>query len=438
MSETTKDDLLIRKRMKEIGRKVLVLSGKGGVGKSTIAVNLAVVLAAAGKQVGLLDVDVHGPSIPKLLGVEGTPLSGTHQAINPLAVGDNLKVMSIGFLLRSADDAVIWRGPMKYNVIKQFLSDVEWGPLDFLIIDSPPGTGDEPLAVAQLIGDADGALIVTTPQNMALVDVRKCITFCRQISLPVIGVVENMSGFVCPHCGEFTGIFKHGGGEKMAEEMGVPFLGSIPLDPAVVQTSDEGTPYVTDLPHTEAGKIFTSLGERVLKVEKYRPAADSSCGGRGKDKGRKRDADGKGGMGEADREISGSAKGKDAARPGKSGAAGGGGRKKIALPVVNGELATHFGHCRTFSLVEIDLDKRAIVGARDVEPPPHEPGVLPQWLGELGVDLVIAGGMGQSAQGLFREKGIEVIVGAPADDPRSIVEAYLNGTLDCGENVCDH
>ena len=262
------DQEKLNKRLSKIKHKILVLSGKGGVGKSTIAVNLAVVLAAAGKKVGLLDVDIHGPSVPKMLGIENMSLQGSGESINPLEVGDNLRVMSIGFLLRSADDAVIWRGPMKMGVIKQFLSDVEWGELDYLVIDSPPGTGDEPLSVAQLVPDADGAVVVTTPQNIALIDVRKCITFCRQLKLPVIGVVENMSGFVCPHCGERTELFKSGGGEEMAKDMNVPYLGAVPFDPAVVHAADLGEPYVLKHPESETGKIFAALAAPMLALKK--------------------------------------------------------------------------------------------------------------------------------------------------------------------------
>jgi len=207
----------IRNRLKQIKRQILILSGKGGVGKSTVAVNIAVSLALAGKKVGLLDIDIHGPSIPKILNLEGKTVQAAGDSILPIETAENLKVMSIGFLLRGSSDAVIWRGPMKYQMIKQFLKDVQWGNLDFLIVDSPPGTGDEPLSVVQLLENADGAIIVTTPQEVALSDVRKCITFCRNLRLPVLGVLENMSGFVCPNCGQRTDVFKSGGGEQMSK-----------------------------------------------------------------------------------------------------------------------------------------------------------------------------------------------------------------------------
>ncbi len=261
------EDPKIKERMSDIKSKVIVLSGKGGVGKSTVAVNLAVSLASTGKKVGLLDIDIHGPSVPKLLGVEGAHLEGSKESIEPLKIDNNLSVMSVAFLLRQSDDAVIWRGPLKYKMIKQFLSDVHWGKLDYLIVDSPPGTGDEPLAIVQLLGNADGAVIVTTPQSVAIVDVRKCITFCRQLDLPVIGVVENMSWFICPKCGERTEIFKTGGGEVMANDMDIPFLGSLPMDPSIVIASDEGKPFVTSYAETETAKAFATIVAPILKLK---------------------------------------------------------------------------------------------------------------------------------------------------------------------------
>ncbi len=255
----------LQERMCKIKHKVLVLSGKGGVGKSTVSVNIAVALAARGKKVGLLDIDIHGPNVPKMLGVEGKRVGGEPDSLEPYPYSDNLKLMSIGFLLHSPDSAVIWRGPLKYGVIKQFLKDVEWGELDYLVVDAPPGTGDEPLSICQLIEDADGAVIVTTPQEVSILDVRKCVNFCRQLKTPILGVVENMSGFVCPHCGKTTDLFKKGGGEKMSAELGVPFLGSVPIDPAVVEGGDSGAPVVANLPETEAAKGFAAIVDKLAK-----------------------------------------------------------------------------------------------------------------------------------------------------------------------------
>jgi len=258
----------IRQRIKQIKHQILVLSGKGGVGKSTVAVNLAVSLALAGKKVGLLDIDIHGPSIPKILNLEGKTIQAAGDVILPITMAENLKVMSIGFLLRGSSDAVIWRGPMKYQMIKQFLKDVDWGSLDFLVVDSPPGTGDEPLSIVQLLENADGAIIVTTPQEVALSDVRKCITFCGQLNLPVLGVLENMSGFVCPKCGENIDIFKSGGGQKMAEQMNVPFLGRIPIDPQIVQACDSGRPFVYHYNRTETAKVFEKILNPILDLNR--------------------------------------------------------------------------------------------------------------------------------------------------------------------------
>ena len=263
----------LRQRLAPIRQKILVLSGKGGVGKSTVAANLAMSLALAGCDVGLLDVDIHGPSIPKLLGLEGRQLSVGGGAIQPVPIGPRLKVMSIGFLLGSPRDAVVWRGPLKYKIIQQFLSDVDWGGLDVLIIDSPPGTGDEPLSVAQLIGPPLAAIVVTTPQEVAVADVRRSITFCQQLQVEVLGVVENMSGFVCPHCGKTTDLFKIGGGEALAHEMEVPFLGRIPLDPQVVVSGDMGAPFVHRFGESPTGRAFEDMARPIrLRLD----ASDSS------------------------------------------------------------------------------------------------------------------------------------------------------------------
>ncbi|MFA5238188.1 MAG: Mrp/NBP35 family ATP-binding protein [Phycisphaerae bacterium] len=230
--------------MENIKHKILVLSGKGGVGKSTIAVNLAVWLSMQGKNVGLLDIDIHGPSVPKLLNLNNKGLHADGDKIKPVSYSDTLEVMSVGFLLQEESSALIWRGPMKHNVIKQFVTDVSWGNLDYLVVDCPPGTGDEPLSIVQLLDNPDGAVVITTPQQLSVVDVKKCITFCRQLNLPVLGVIENMSGFICPHCNKRTDIFKSSGGEQLTSDFNVPFLGSIPLDADLVNACDSGEPFV--------------------------------------------------------------------------------------------------------------------------------------------------------------------------------------------------
>lgn len=264
--EQYQERLQLIRRISRIKHKILVLSGKGGVGKSTVAVNLAWALSEENKQVGLLDIDIHGPSIPTLLNLEGHQLMSNGNSILPVKVKDNLKVMSIGLLLMNREDAVIWRGPMKYKAISQFLRDTEWGDIDFLIVDSPPGTGDEPMSAVQLIGKSDGAIIVTTPQHVAISDVRRCITFCHKLHLPVLGVIENMSGFICPNCGKEVDIFKTGGGELMAREMNVPFLGRIPIDPNIVISGDNGVPHINAFAQSESAKSFRKAIERILKI----------------------------------------------------------------------------------------------------------------------------------------------------------------------------
>jgi len=246
----------IRRRMARIKHKILILSGKGGVGKSTVAVNMAISLALEDRKVGLLDIDIHGPSIPKVLNLEDKQVNARGETLLPVEMSENLKVMSIGFLLQEKDLAVVWRGPRKYHLIKQFLKDVDWGDLDFLIIDSPPGTGDEPLSIVQLLEDSSGAIIVTTPQDLSLADVRKGITFCRNLNVNVLGVIENMSGFICPECGHRTDIFKSGGGEKMAKEMDVPFLGRVPIDPKIVEACDSGSPYIREYKDSQTARAF--------------------------------------------------------------------------------------------------------------------------------------------------------------------------------------
>ncbi|MCK9273574.1 MAG: P-loop NTPase [Syntrophales bacterium] len=389
---------LLTRRMDEIQNKIMVLSGKGGVGKSTVAANIAVTLAMEGKKVGLLDTDFHGPSIPTLLNLDGKRPSSDGTSIYPIEYLEGVKVMSIGFLVPNRDDAVIWRGPMKMNVIKQLLSDVNWGKLDYLIVDFPPGTGDEPLSVAQLIPQSNGAVIVTTPQDLSLNDVRKCISFCRQVNIPILGVIENMSGLVCPNCHHLIDVFKSGGGQKMAEEMGVPFLGTIPIDPNIVEASDKGMPFVYHYSDSEAATAFRNAVQPLLDLESRT----------GSDMPAPREED----------------------TPGNA--------TRIAIPVVQGRLSPHFGHCDEFAIFDVDLEKKEILSEKALEAPPHEPGLLPRWLGENNVNIIIAGGMGSRARDLFAEQGISVSVGAPSDTPANIIQTFMEGTLVLGDNVCDH
>jgi ATP-binding protein involved in chromosome partitioning len=266
------EDIELYKHLAKIKHKLVVMSGKGGVGKSTVAANLAMALAMRGYETGVLDADITGPNIPKMLGVEDAPLTGTDKELNPVEVVPHLKVMSMAFLISSKDAPVVWRGPMKMGAIRQFITDVNWGNLDYLIVDLPPGTGDEPLSIAQLIPEADGAIIVTTPQEVALLDIRKSVSFARALDMPVIGIIENMSGLKCPHCGEEIDLFKVGGGKRTAEEMGVPFLGRVPIDPEIVPSGDDGAPIVLSKPTSAGAKAFEEIVEKVrLSVESRPP-----------------------------------------------------------------------------------------------------------------------------------------------------------------------
>jgi ATP-binding protein involved in chromosome partitioning len=260
------EDLKVFNNLKKIKHVIIVMSGKGGVGKSTVATNLAVALSMRGFETGLMDVDIHGPDIPKMLKVEDAVITGDSTGLFPVEVPPHLKVMSMGFLLQDRDSPIIWRGPMKMGAIRQFIGDVKWGELDYLVVDLPPGTGDEPLSIAQLIPKADGSIIVTTPQDVALLDSRKSVNFSRSLKLPVIGVIENMSGMVCPHCGKHIDLFKVGGGKKAAEELGVKFLGSVPIDPKVVESGDDGMPIVLHDSETEAAKAFRDIVDSIAGI----------------------------------------------------------------------------------------------------------------------------------------------------------------------------
>ena len=318
------------------------------------------------------------------------------EKIQPVVYGDTLKVMSIGLMLQNPNEAVIWRGPMKHNMIQQFAENVAWGELDYLVVDCPPGTGDEALSTVQVLGSIDGVVIVTTPQDVAVLDVRKCVTFCKQLSLPVLGIVENMSGFICPHCQKRTDIFPGVGGEQIARDFKVPFLGGIPMDPAVARSCDAGKPFINFEKDSPTAQAFAHTFESLLKDD------DDTSDSESKDDTKESET------------------------------------MKIAIPLADGKLTAHFGHCGQFAIVDVDPESKTITGQVVLDPPPHEPGVLPAWLAEQGASLVIAGGMGQRAQMLFGEHGIEVIVGAPVDTPEALVSDYLAETLQTGDNVCDH
>ncbi|HPD76366.1 MAG TPA: Mrp/NBP35 family ATP-binding protein [Methanoregulaceae archaeon] len=248
----------------DVRHVILVLSGKGGVGKSTVSVNLAYALSNHGFRVGLLDLDMHGPNIPKMLGIETAKFAVNGEQIEPVRVTGKLSVVSIAFVLPDTSTPLIWRGPMKMAAIQQFLSDVNWGSLDYLVVDLPPGTGDEALTIAQLAPNVRGAVIVTTPQDVATLDARKSVKFIEKLGLPVLGIVENMSGMICPHCNEEIDLFGKGGGKKMAEELNVPFLGSIPLDIEVRKAGDEGRPFIVRRADSPTWKSVDAVMEALV------------------------------------------------------------------------------------------------------------------------------------------------------------------------------
>lgn len=264
-AKVAQQDLSIKSSLSKIKNKILVMSGKGGVGKSTVSVNLALGLANRGFKVGLMDVDLHGPDVCRMLNLtmQLKDREIKNGKVPPMEYGDNLKVISLEYMMENRDDPIIWRGPLKISAIRQFIGDMDWGDLDYLIIDSPPGTGDEPLTVASTIKDAR-ALVVTTPQGVALADVRKSINFCKHVKMQIIGVVENMSGFICPHCNKAVDIFKMGGGEKMATDFGIPFLGRIPIDPRIVSGGDSGSPFLSSDAASLAVNAFTGIIDKVV------------------------------------------------------------------------------------------------------------------------------------------------------------------------------
>jgi ATP-binding protein involved in chromosome partitioning len=385
-----------------IRHKLLVMSGKGGVGKTSLAVYLALGLARRGYQVGLLDVDLHGPDVPRMLGISGKFEMDAEGHLVPHRFSDHLQVVSIECLLHDRDEAVVWRGPLKHSYIRQSLSQVNWGELDFLVVDAPPGTGDEPLSVAQTISGVQ-AVIVTTPQEISLADVRKAVNFCRKVEMPILGLVENMSGLICPHCGGEIRLFSQGGGQKTAALTNVPLLASLPFDLRVVESGDLGKPLLEAQDNSLFIQAVTGLVDEV--EHRLRHPQESFAK--------------KSGEIIASEEI--------VSDPNNF---------KVAIPLTEGRLCNHFGHCQQFAVIRV---REGLIDGKDLHtPPPHEPGVLPRWLGDLGVNLVFAGGMGQKALSIFAEQGIRVITGSPGQEPEALVQRFLSGELVSGPNVCDH
>lgn len=376
----------LQENLSKMKHKIVVMSGKGGVGKSTVSVNLAYYLASQGKKVGLLDVDVHGPSVAKMTGIEGMRLKTNEQGLPvPIQVPTqgNLYVVTVASILESPDDPIIWRGPAKNGVIRQFLDEIFWPELDFLIVDCPPGTGDEPLSVIQTIGDVSGTVIVSTPQQVALLDVRKSLKFAGMLNLPVIGIVENMSGFVCPHCGETVDIFKTDGTLQTAKDFGTEVLGKIPLEPQVVNATDAGKPYVTLYAETAAGKAMAQIGKNVMtKIEEI-----------------------------ANREI------------------------VVAIPSEDGLLNPHFGHTKYFTLYTIK--QKSVVAEEEIPVIKGSHADVIAWLkNEKKVEVIIAGGMGDEATNICRSFGIKLFRGVGVGKCSSIIQLYIENKLTDREGTC--
>ncbi len=376
-AERSQEEQKLAQALQQIRHKLLVMSGKGGVGKSSVAVGLALGLARRGLKVGLMDVDLHGPDVLRMLGLK-EPLDITYgQFMLPPELFDNLKVISIEVLMRNREMAVIWRGPLKHQLIRQFLTEVHWGNLDYLVIDAPPGTGDEPLSVAQTIPEAQ-AILVTTPQEISLADVRKSINFCQKINMAILGLVENMSGYHCPHCGGDLPLFRSGGGAKTAHASKIAFMGMLPFDPKVVEAADQGQ--LMDLKEADS-PFLTALAPMVDYVVETMPP----------------------GAGEPVREP---------------------GVLKFAVPLEDGKLTDKFGQAKQFALLTVK--DQAITEQQTLIPP--DLGALPHWLESLGVTHVIAAGLSGRAQTPLTRKGMEVIAGSPKESPEQLVTDYLKNT----------
>ena len=356
----------------QIRHKILVMSGKGGVGKSSVAVSLALFLARAGYKVGIMDVDIHGPNVLRMLGLKEPFDLTSGQFQVPPELFHNLKVMSVEAVMRDREIAVIWRGPLKHQLIRQFLTEIQWGFLDYLVIDAPPGTGDEPMSVAQTIPEAK-AVIVTTPQEISLADVRKSINFCQKINLEILGLVENMSGYHCPHCGKDLPLFRKGGGERTAQSFNIPFLGALPFDPQVVEAADQGQ--LTELKEDKS-PFFEALRPIVNYLVKVLPP-------------------------------------QPAREPGEL---------RIAVPLDDGKVAAVPTKAAQFALFTIK--DGAVVNKETMPKPDLDPVNFPIWLENLGVSH-LAGDLSDAAKGLLKRKGIEVIAPTPDQTPEQLVEKYV-------------
>ncbi len=416
-----------------VPHKILVMSGKGGVGKTTVAVNLAFALAEEGYHVGILDADLHGPNAALMAGVEGIPAAAEDGKLVPVFATSKVSVLSISAFMKDRDTPIIWRGPRKAGAIQQFLGEGDWSHADVLVVDCPPGTGDEPLSVAQLIPDADGVVIVTTPQDVALLDSRKSINFVKQLNMPVLGVVENMAGFVCPHCGETVDLFKVGGGEKAAGEMSVAFLGRVPLTQAVVEAGDSGKPVVIAHPEDKAAEALMAVATKLASGWKGPKDVTSEKKTEQKDVGAETSSETAAQKAEANDPETKNASSNEiqyvaVATDGTSG--------------LDAKVSGHFGRCTHYTLVETQGGK--IVGHKVVENPfaaSHEPGQVPAFVKELGAHVIISGGMGPRAVELFKQYGIQIGTGATGS-VRAAVEQYWSRNLNpdggCEESEHHH
>lgn len=372
----SEEEKALCRTLAQIRHKILVMSGKGGVGKSSVAVALALSLARRGYKVGLMDVDIHGPNVLRMLGLKDPFDLASAQFQLPPELFHNLKIISIEAVMRDREMAVIWRGPLKHQLIRQFLTEVQWGFLDYLIIDAPPGTGDEPMSVAQTIPEAK-ALIVTTPQEISLADVRKSINFCQKINLEVLGLVENMSGYRCPHCGGDLPLFKKGGGERTAKTYNIPFLGALPFDPRVVEAADQGQLLELKEENSLYFEALRPLVNYLVKVLPPQPAREP-------------------------------------------------GELRFAVPLDNGRPAPAPSKAETFAIFYV---QNGVITKKETLPKPDlEPVNFPLWLENLGITHLAAGDLGEAAKALLKRKGIEVVAGLPDQDPEILVQSYLSQT----------
>ncbi len=385
--------------LNQIKRTVAVLSGKGGVGKSMVTALLAVYMQRTGNyRIGVMDADITGPSIPKLFGAEEFTPKATDQGMFPVRTHSDIQLMSINLLLESPEAPVIWRGPILGNVIKQFWNEVIWGDLDFMFLDMPPGTGDVPLTVFQSL-PLDGIIIVASPQELVSMIVKKAINMAKMMDIPIIGLVENMSHTVCPHCGKEIALFGESHTEQVAADFGIPYLGSMPVDPDLARLADEG--------HIE--RIHKNyLGQAIAALEKLPVHGRSYV---------EQDAD--------ELEKSTNNSNDDNKQEAM--------KMRLAVAIEAGEVAQHFGHCEGFQI--IDIENSTLVKEEFMANPGHKPGLLPRLLHEREVNVVIAGGMGGGAVDLFNENSIDVITGA-SGKLAAVVDSYLDGSLVSSESVC--